>query len=50
MNVAAIHCKAGKGRTGLIICCYLMYCGLSKTAEASLEYYAEARTLDGKVS
>jgi phosphatidylinositol-3,4,5-trisphosphate 3-phosphatase/dual-specificity protein phosphatase PTEN len=45
-NVAAIHCKAGKGRTGLMICSYMMYCGMHKTADASLEYYAGRRTKD----
>ena len=48
-NVLAIHCKAGKGRTGLIICCYLMYAGVYSTTEESLKFYGEMRTKDGKV-
>uniref|UniRef100_A0A6J0RG01 Phosphatidylinositol 3,4,5-trisphosphate 3-phosphatase and dual-specificity protein phosphatase PTEN n=1 Tax=Bactrocera dorsalis TaxID=27457 RepID=A0A6J0RG01_BACDO len=47
-NVAAVHCKAGKGRTGTMICCYMLFSGRQKTAEDALECYAEKRTKDLK--
>jgi len=49
-NVVAIHCKAGKGRTGMMIACLLLHLGISSTAEAALQYFAEKRTIDGEVS
>lgn len=47
-NVAGIHCKAGKGRTGIMICSYLLYSGFSKNAHDSLVYYGKIRTSDSK--
>eukprot|EP01087_Luapelamoeba_hula_P004866 TRINITY_DN1485_c0_g1_i3.p1 TRINITY_DN1485_c0_g1~~TRINITY_DN1485_c0_g1_i3.p1 ORF type:complete len:759 (+),score=189.13 TRINITY_DN1485_c0_g1_i3:40-2316(+) len=47
-NVAVIHCKAGKGRTGVVICCYLMHCGQCATTDEAMRFYAAARTNDGK--
>ncbi|GAM17605.1 hypothetical protein SAMD00019534_007800 [Acytostelium subglobosum LB1] len=47
-NIAVIHCKAGKGRTGLMICCYLIYCGEWPETENSLKFYAAARTYNQK--
>ena len=47
-SVAAVHCKAGKGRTGVMICCYLVFSGLCKNTEEALNYYAFMRTTNMK--
>lgn len=47
-NVAVIHCKAGKGRTGVCISCYLYYSQFLPTAKECLDYYARARTKNHK--
>ena len=45
-GVAAIHCKAGKGRTGVMICSYLVFSHLCETSEKAFRYYARIRTTD----
>ncbi len=47
-NVVAVHCKAGKGRTGLVISCYLQFCGTARSAEEGLKLFADARTKNSK--
>ncbi|KAK7457270.1 hypothetical protein BaRGS_00039267 [Batillaria attramentaria] len=43
-NIIAIHCKGGKGRTGTMICIWLIDCGIFDQAEECLEYFGDRRT------
>ena len=45
-GVAAVHCKAGKGRTGVMSCAYLIFSGLCEKSEKAFRYYARIRTKD----
>ena len=47
-NIVAIHCKAGKGRTGTMICCLLLYMKIFDTAKESLYYYGIMRAANGE--
>ena len=47
-NIAAIHCKAGKGRTGMLICCYLVWSGTCESADAALALFGSTRTHNNK--
>jgi len=46
--VAVVHCKAGKGRTGLMICCWLLFAKDWDTADKAMAFYALARTQNQK--
>jgi hypothetical protein len=46
-NVVALHCKAGKGRAGIMTCCLLLRMGLYPTAIDAMNYYDVARTVNG---
>lgn len=43
-----IHCKAGKGRTGLMICAYLLFCKYYTNPTDAMSFYAAMRTYNQK--
>eukprot|EP00931_Biecheleriopsis_adriatica_P056725 TRINITY_DN33633_c0_g1_i1.p1 TRINITY_DN33633_c0_g1~~TRINITY_DN33633_c0_g1_i1.p1 ORF type:complete len:528 (-),score=57.15 TRINITY_DN33633_c0_g1_i1:158-1741(-) len=42
-NVIAIHCKAGKGRSGTMACALLVYAGAVSSAEEALRWFGHVR-------
>lgn len=42
-NIIVVNCKAGKGRTGTLICCYLLYCGRFTDWKQATSYYRAKR-------
>lgn len=49
-NTALIHCKAGKGRTGVMICAYLIFCGICANTIEAVQVYGERRSYLKKVT
>jgi hypothetical protein len=46
--MAAVHCKAGKGRAGMMICCWLVHSKVCASATEAMEFYGQERTYDAE--
>jgi len=44
-NVVVVHCLAGKGRTGMLITCYMLYAGLFSDNLDARKYFATRRSV-----
>lgn len=49
-NVVIVQCRNGKARSGLLIACFLRYCGLFDTAYEALEFFVTKRCPQGDSS
>lgn len=47
-NLVAINCRAGKGRTGTIVCCYLLFSGRFNNPDDCFLYYSRKRFSRGE--
>ena len=47
-NVAGIHCHDGLGRTGVMICSYMLHDHLVDSTKEALEHFATNRTQNGR--
>ena len=47
-NVIAVHCKAGKSRTGLMLCCLLLHIQEQSDPDTCIAFYGGQRCHDGK--
>eukprot|EP00300_Choanocystis_sp_HF-7_P011976 c17695_g1_i1.p1 GENE.c17695_g1_i1~~c17695_g1_i1.p1 ORF type:complete len:333 (-),score=77.18 c17695_g1_i1:257-1225(-) len=47
-NVVAVHCKGGKGRSGMMLCCLFLHMRLFESANDAMVFFAAQRAMDGK--
>jgi phosphatidylinositol-3,4,5-trisphosphate 3-phosphatase/dual-specificity protein phosphatase PTEN len=45
--VIVVHCKAGKGRTGMMICALLVFLGMFGSETAARDHYDSQRAKPG---
>lgn len=43
-----VHCKAGKGRTGMMICSLLIFLGMFSSAAKAIHHYNSQRAVNMK--